>query len=437
MIAPTSRAILLACVGAPLSVLLAAVLSASLWPVGAAWALAVCALVAIDGLLAASPRRVRITMGAPAMAPIGGGPFQSRLHVVYSGSVPASADLALETNEFIAAPVTQRAIVKDHRAEAAISVTPVRRGEAVVTNAHCRWMGPMGLAWRHLVAPLNTTIAITPDLGAVERHAAVLFSRTMMHGIKPLSDRGDGSEFDSMTEFQPGMDPRTVEWKQSARHVKLLAKEVRAERNHQLAFAIDTGRAMCEPVAGAPRVDWSINAALILAYVALKLGDRVSFFGFDSRPNLSTGFVTGTRAFSLLQAQTAKLNYSAEETNFTLSLATLAERLQRRSMVIVFTDFTDTVSAELMVENIARLARRHLIVFVTLPDEELETMRDSEPRASDDVGRAVIAYRLLQERNVVLTKLQRLGVKIVNAPVDRLGPALVRAYDDLRRQERV
>jgi uncharacterized protein (DUF58 family) len=438
MIAPTSRAIMLACLGAPLSLLLATAVAANLWPVGAAWALAVCALIAIDGVLAASPARMRVVLDAPALAAIGGGDVQARVQLDYGRGAPAGADVALETNAFLGAPTaTQRAVLEDGHGEVSLPLSPRRRGDGLVENAHCRWMGPLGLAWRQLVAPLNTHIAITPDLGAVQREARLLFSRTMMHGIKPLRDRGDGSEFDALAEFQPGMDHRLVEWKQSARHVRLLAKEVRAERNHQLAFAIDTGRAMCEPVGGAPRVDWSINASLILAYVALKLGDRVSFFGFDSRPNLSTGFATGTRAFPHLQAQTAKLDYSTEETNYTLGLATLAERLQRRSMVIVFTDFTDTVSAELMIENITLLARRHMIVFVTFPDQELETLRDDAPATADDVARAVIAHRLLQERSVVLTRLQRLGVHIVSVPVERLGSALVRAYDELRRRERV
>jgi uncharacterized protein (DUF58 family) len=252
-----------------------------------------------------------------------------------------------------------------------------------------------------------------------------------------LRDRGDGSEFDALAEFTPGMDRRLVEWKQSARHVKLLAKEVRAERNHQLAFAIDTGRAMCEPLAGAPRVDWSINAALLLAYVGLKLGDRVSFLGFDARPTLSTGFVSGVRAFPHLLVQSAQLDYSTEETNYTLSLSVLAQKLQRRSMVIVFTDFTDPVSAELMVENITRLARRHLVVFVTFPDQDLETLRDTAPRVGEDVSRAVIAHRLLQDREIVLARLKRLGVHIVSAPMDQLGAALVQACDYLRRQERI
>jgi uncharacterized protein (DUF58 family) len=438
MISPTSRAIILACLGAPISLLLATMAAGNLWPIGAAWALGVCALVAIDGLLAASPARMRVGVTTPGLAPIGAGAIDTRLQFDYPGNGPNNAEVALETNHVLQQPRSvQRVRLAAGHGEAHAAITPLRRGEGRIENLHCRWMGPLGLAWRQLIAPLDTHIAVTPDLDAVEREAKLLFSRTMTYGIKPLRDRGDGSEFDALTEFQPGMDHRLVEWKQSARHVRLLAKEVRAERNHQLVFAIDTGRAMCEPIAGAARVDWSINAALMLTYVALKLGDRVSFFGFDSRPHLMTGFASGTRAFSLLQAQTAKLDYSTDESNYTLSMTALAERLQRRSMVIVFTDFTDTVNAELMVENITRLARRHLIVFVTFADEELETLRDAEPRTADDVARAVIAQRLLQERSVVLARLRRLGVHIVDAPVRQLGQALVRSYDVLRRQERV
>lgn len=438
MIAPTSRAIVLAAFGAPLSVVLAAAGSPGLWALGAAWALSVVMLVVLDGALAASPGRTRVAIDAPAGAYIGAGPIPVRVRMSYQGAGPRHVEMALETNPLVIAPIAmERASVIDGQAAFPVALVPQRRGEARVENAHCRWTGPMGLAWRQLVAPVGARIAVSPDLEGVEREAQRLFSRTMLHGIKPLKDRGDGSEFDALAEFSPGMDRRLVEWKQSARHAKLLAKEVRAERNHQIAFAIDTGRAMCEPVAGAPRVDWSINAALLLAYVALKLGDRVSFFGFDARPNLSTGFASGTRSFSHLLAQAAAFDYAPVETNYTLGLATLAEKLQRRSMIVVFTDFTDTVSAELMLENVSRLARRHMIVFVTFPDQELESLRDHEPDTADDVSRAVIAHRLLQERSVVIARLRRLGAHIVSAPVERLGWALVRAYDELRRKERI
>jgi len=194
---------------------------------------------------------------------------------------------------------------------------------------------------------------------------------------------------------------------------------------------------MCEPAAGLPRIDWALNAGLMLAYVALKLGDRVGVFAFDETPHIASGFVTGARAFTHVKLLTAAIDYSPAETNFTLGLTALATRLQRRSMVVVFTDFADAISAELMLENLGRLMRRHLVVFVALRDDELESMRTAAPGDVADVSRAVIADRMLREREIVFARLRRMGAHIVEAPAGRIGPALVQAYDQLRKRERV
>ncbi|MFM9864710.1 MAG: DUF58 domain-containing protein [Micropepsaceae bacterium] len=437
MIAPTSRAILLAAAGAPISLVLAATIPAA-WPLGPAWALGVLALTIADAQLGRPNGGLRVETIVPRLSAIGAGSITALLRFAFSAANPRTAEIALETNQFFTVtPVRRDANVIQGQGQTAFKLSPQRRGQGRIEYAFIRWQGPLGLAWCQRTEPLNEKIAITPDLEAVERTATRLFSRTFVYGLKPMKDRGDGSEFDSLAKFETGMDRRLVDWKQSARHLNLLAKEVRAERNHQIAFAIDTGRLMCEPVAGAPRIDRALNAALMLAYVGLKLGDRISFFGFDAKPNLQTGFVAGARAFTLLKGLTADLDYSTEETNHTLGLMTLAEKLQRRSMIVVFTDFADTISAELMVENIARLARRHMIVFVAFHDEELESLRSGLPESSDDVSRAVIADQLLKERRIVLARLRRLGVTIVDAPADDLGPELVRVYDELRRKERI
>lgn len=437
MIAPTSRAILLAAAGAPISLVLA-VSAPDAWPLGPAWALGVLALALADAQLGRPNGQLRVEAIVPRLAGIGAGAITALLDFAFGKANPRTAEIALEANQFLTvSPVRRDANVVEGHGQTAFKLQPQRRGQARLEYAFVRWQGPLGLAWCQRVEPLGNKIAITPDLEAVERNATRLFSRTFVYGLKPMKDRGDGSEFDALAKFETGMDRRLVDWKQSARHLNLLAKEVRAERNHQIAFAIDTGRLMCEPVAGAPRIDRALNAALMLAYVGLKLGDRISFFGFDAKPNLQTGFVAGPRAFTLLKGLTADLDYSTEETNHTLGLMTLAEKLQRRSMIVVFTDFADTISAELMVESVSRLARRHMIVFVAFHDEELESLRAALPETSDDVSRAVIADQLLKERRIVLARLRRLGVHIVDAPADQLGPELVRAYDELRRRERI
>src|SRR5690606_11214306 len=110
---------------------------------------------------------------------------------------------------------------------------------------------------------------------------------------------------------------------------------------------------------------------LLAAWVALKEGDRVGFFAFDSRPRAASAPISGPRAFPMLQRIAAGIDYSDNETNYTLALATLASGLARRSLIVVFTEFTDTISAELMLAALGPLLRRHVVLFVVPQDEEL------------------------------------------------------------------
>ncbi len=93
---------------------------------------------------------------------------------------------------------------------------------------------------------------------------------------------------------------------------------------------------MSQPLLGQPRIDRALHAILLLSYVALKLGDRVGLFAFDSKARLSSGTVSGVTAFATLQRQAASLDYSTEETNFTLGLTQLAGELERRSTIVIF-----------------------------------------------------------------------------------------------------
>jgi uncharacterized protein (DUF58 family) len=130
------------------------------------------------------------------------------------------------------------------------------------------------------------------------------------------------------------------------------------------------------------------------------------------------------------------LDYSTAETNFTLGLSQLAGDLEHRSIVVIFTDFSDSTSAELMVENVGRLLRRHLVLFVIFRDEELEVMANREPETPEDVSRAVIADAMLRERDTVIERLRRLGVQIVDAPVEEISSHLLKTYFSVKRRER-
>jgi uncharacterized protein (DUF58 family) len=436
MIYPTARAVGLAAVGVPLAVGTALV-APQLWLVGPAWLAIALALILIDMALGAWGGQLSLALNAPSSLSSNSADGEASIDAVFAGRTqPRMVETSLEANERLRVePFRNRGAVVGGGVRIPFRLKPVRRGPGMLIRIWARWRGPLGLVWKQKVQIANRPLPITLNIRGVKDEAMRLFSRNALHGQRIQEELGGGSEFHALRDFQAGMDRRTIDWKQSARHRDLLAKEFRTERNHHVMLVMDTGRLMCEPVGGVPRIDQALNAALLLAYVSLKTGDRVGLFGFDARPNVSSGVRSGTQAFAHIQHLAAQIDYTANETNFTLGLSALSARLGRRSLLVVFTDFADSTSAELMLEGIGRLLAQHLVLFVVMRDEELETLEREAPETAEDVSRAAVAAAMIQERQIVVERLRRLGALIVEAKADAIGPALLSRYLDLKRRD--
>ncbi len=434
MIFPTSRAIFLMLLGVPVMIAIA-LLRPDLWVVSAGWIGGVAGLVLMDAMIGARLRAFEIEVEAPSILYVGGSDPVDAVFRFKDGPLPHRVETLLEVNDFLE-PVPQAGLRgwSDRTHPYAFPVSPTRRGLARLVRIWTRWKGPLGLIQKRHIQPLDIDIPITPNIRWVKDEAIRIYSRDADFGVKVQIDRGDGSEFDALREFTTGMDRRAVDWKHSARHRNLLAKEFRTERNHNIVFAFDTGRLMSEPLGGVPKIDRAINAGLLLSFVSLRSGDRTMIYGFDARPGLVSGFLSGQRSFTKAQDFAAKLDYSSEESNFTLALSSLASRLERRSLIIIFSDFVDTISAELMLENVKRLTDRHLVLFATFEDETLSRIVDAPPNTTEDVTRAVIADTLLAERDTVLLRLQRMGVQVLETRPEAFGPELISRYFQIKQR---
>lgn len=434
MIYPTRRMILVAAAIAPAALVLGLVLPAW-WTAGLALLVFLILLAGVDMLAGVPTRGIAVTCEGPGSVGVGES-FSILARLRFERQAPGFAEAALGMDGPIAAPQGWRANVDlvGDGGSAAFALIAERRGTIRLEAIWTRWTGPLGLIWKQRRLVLDQAILVLPNIRPVREDAARIVNRDAMHGLIAQMQLGEGAEFEALAEFRQGMDRRAIDWKQSARHTALLAKEYRTERNNNVVMALDAGRAMCEPIGGVPRIDRAASAALLTAYVALKEGDRVGFFAFDSRPRASSAPIAGPRAFPMLQRVAAGIDYSDNETNYTLALATLAGSLSRRSLVIVFTEFADTISAELMLSALGPLLKRHVVLFVVLKDEELEAFTAAEPAEADDVSRAVMAAALLRERALVLTRLRHLGVEVVEAAASQAGPALVQAYLDIKRR---
>lgn len=434
---PTARAAWLIAALAPLAIVIAATAPA-LWLMAPAAALVLAGLVIVDGLLAGTCREwmvqppadtevgqaTKISAFARFSRPVWGEieaamEFDPRLHPTGRANLHL---LAEEDGDFYSGQV---------------DVHPVRRGTAVISRIWLRWTGPLGLGARQQSKLADQEIRIWPDLSPVRSRELQAFMRDSQTGLIARRIRGEGTQFEALSEYEPGMDRRRIDWKASARHNHLYARENESERDNQIVFAFDCGQAMCEPVDGMPRIDRAVSAALTCSYIALKGGDRVSLFGFAQRPQMMTPFISDTRAFYRLQSSAAALDYSATEPNFTLALATLTSKLKRRSLIVLFSDFTDPTAAELMVESIGRLVTKHVVLFVTISDSELETFIAEEPGDIATMARSVTADTLAHQREIVLQRLRRMGVDVIEAPWDQIGYQLIDRYLVIKNSEAI
>jgi len=410
---PTRAAVFAAALGLPVTLLLA-VFVPDLWLVGAAWVAAILGLMVLDILLSASIKRMEPNIDTPGAGYIGRD-YDVRVTTEFgSGIAPRAPEQRLSVNDRLSVnPSTAQAGVGDGGMLSLFGLRTELRGMAVLERIWTRWQGPLGLVWRQRIDPLEREIPVTSDTQMVRDTAAEIFTKDAHIGQKLQQLRGDGTEFDGLTEWLPGMDNRSIDWKHSARHGTLLSREFRTERNHNIVFAFDTGHLMAEEVENVEtgeamtKLDRALNAALLMAFVSA---------------------IGNTRSFSQIRRVSAQVSYSTAETNFTLGLSQLAQNLQRRTLIVVFTDFVDSTQAELMVENMGRLLKRHIVIFVAFRNTALDQLISQEAKTPNDAAASLIGDRLMREREVVLRRLERMGVNVIDANADTLNMKVLNTY---------
>jgi uncharacterized protein (DUF58 family) len=428
MIQPTRRAVSLLAVGMPLS-LFSAVWAPRLWSLAFDWSVVILLAIAADGVLAVRRRHLGIGVETPQRIYVGERGTVTAVVEPAPGRRGAHLELLCEQRGHLDPPEIVAVDLAAGRAiRAALPVVPRRRGRVWIDRLWVRWQGPLSLARFTRRIAVGRAIDVWPNVHAVQSAALQFFAREAVLGTKVQRQKGQGTEFEALRDYAPGLDHRFIDWKHSARHRQLLCKEFETERNHQIMLSFDTGHLMLEPIDGIPRLDHAIHAALLLAWISLRSGDFVGVYGFDAKVREYLGPGRGISSFARIQSAAAELDYHPEETNFTLGLAELNRRLRRRALVVLFTDFIDTVTAELLIDSIGQIASRHVVVFVALRGSVLQSTIDAAPQSFADVAQAVVAHDFLRDRGIVLERLARLGIHCLDVSPGALSANLINRY---------
>lgn len=276
---------------------------------------------------------------------------------------------------------------------------------------------------------------VTVGPGRPGGETAWLLARAGM--LEQLTERrvrrlGSSWEFDSMREYVVGDELRRMDWKASARRHRPMVRVHRSERNADVILALDCGRLMGSLIDGASKLDLTMTPVLDLAAVALRRRDQVGLLLFDASPRAFVPPRAGSVQLRLMTEALSRVAPGTEPTSYLGAIQYLEAHHRKRSLIVIFTDFTDELSARDMIDGLVALARRHVLLFVAVGDPNIERIfRDDDPREAALFQKAV-AGKLLLERRQTLALLEQRGVACVDAEPKRLTGRLLRRYLEVR-----
>lgn len=397
------------------------------------------AVVALDALVLslavldwALARRVRleVTRVLPARLQVGVA-NRIELRVVQRGGQAVVADVKDDAPfEFDVSPELQRVSLAPHsRLTREYRATPRNRGRFGFGDLHVRVHGPLGLVAHERTTPQAVVVSVVPDMRGASR---LLLSDAVLDfvnlGLRQLRRDGRGSEFARLRDYAQGDSVRDVDWKATARRGRPVTRVMESERSQTVIIGLDAGRAMAAKVDALTKLDHAVNAALFLAFVAVKNGDRVGLVVFADGVKSYLPPAAGRAQYRRLADALYDAKPSLTYVDYLSLLKELNTRLSKRSLLCLFTDILDEDQAQGMVDPLRRLARRHVPLCLTVKDAAVEAMLRTPPKDAEVGYQHAVASELILEREAMKRRIGQDGVTLVDVDSTQLNLAAVNAY---------
>jgi len=399
------------------------------------------AAIGADLILAAPVRGLRLTRSGETRIRLGASGAVT-LTIANRGRRPMRAVVRDAWPPSAAARPARARVSIPAGAQATLTTTlaPQRRGDCVPGRVTVRSLGPLGLAGRQRGHQAAWPVRVLPPFGS-RRHLPEKLARLrQLDGQHRSLIRGQGSEFDSLRRYVAGDDVRSIDWRSSARRADVLVRTWRPERDRRILIVLDTGRTGAGLVAGAggavPRLDASIDAALLLTALASRAGDRVDLIAVDRRVRARVLGAGRAGALSAVTEAVAGLRAELVESDAGLMAAAVLGMARQRCLVVLLTDLNPAAIEEGLLPRVPVLAARHRLLLAAVADPRLDAMA-AERGDVAAVYDAAAAEHARSQRAAISARLRRRGVEVVDAPPDRLPAALADAYLNLKAAGRL
>lgn len=315
-------------------------------------------------------------------------------------------------------------------------LTPTRRGDRHAEQVTVRSYGPLGLAARQGRHRVPWTVRVLPPFTSRKHLPSRLARLRELDGRTSVLTRGRGTEFDSLRDYVPGDDTRSIDWRATARRTTVAVRTWRPERDRHILMVLDTGRTAAGRVGDVPRLDAAMDAALLLASLSARAGDRSGLLAYDRRVRAHVPARSARETLPAMVDAMAPLEAALVETDTRGLSASALKNAPKGSLIVLFTSLDTAPIEEGLLPVLPQLTRRHTVVVASVADPRVSEM--AQARGSiENVYDAAAGTRAQAERRRTAEQLQRHGVVVVDSVPDRLAPDLADAYLTLKATGRL
>lgn len=414
----------------------AVALSGAWWAVPVVTAV-VAAVIIADLLLCARPAQVVARRGGDTSVRLGE-TASTTLLLTNRGRRPITCRVrnswspsagALHGVSSITIPARQRRMITTQ-------LVPTRRGDRLAGPVVLRAVGPLGVAGRQRALDAPWSVRALPPFNSRKHLPSRLARLRELDGRSSILQRGQGTEFDSLREYVPGDDVRSIDWRGTARSTTVVVKTWRPERDRHVLIVLDSGRTSAGRVGDQPRLDHAMDAALLLATLAARAGDRVDLLIVDRSLRASVLRKAAAEVLPSFVQAMADIEPVLAESDHRLMVSEISRRVSQRSLVVILTGLDKAALTEGLIPVMAPIRRKHRIVIASVSDPRVDELVLQRDDVAEVYAAAAAEVDRTRRADTVRT-LGDLGLTVVQAPPDTIAPQLADHYLALKKAGRL
>lgn len=309
---------------------------------------------------------------------------------------------------------------------------PRRRGAYRLQYVHARVASPWRLWARYYRFPVHSEVHVYPNVRQLSEFSLLArTNRLSLLGVRKTRKCGQDHDFERLRDYTTDDNFRHIDWRATARRRKLTVKDFQTSQSQRLVLMIDCGRMMINQSGGMAMLDYALDAALLLGYVALKQGDAVGLVCFDDQVRAFVPPRSGRHQMRFLLQAAFDRHAQMVEARYDLAFLRLTSSCRKRSLVVLITNVLDRVNAARITQHLEIHRGRHLTLAVLLRDPALFGPLDRLPHlptGSLPWYVAAAAADVATWRHEVIGRLRHAGHLVLDVSPSELSAELVSHY---------